>query len=252
MTILQVELKTPKTAPKASRQQLLSHSIAALTALAKLRTNNAPLMTEIVTIHVCSFLTPRCRRTLLANDIQSRKESSMSLSGSHQSSKPTAPQLATLLMLTPGIQTDEIECHGTDHLLHMHGWLSSPAALSASQPTYLLRNTGFNATAQAIVALIGFIAGLRSILRQQLRTLARRHGQFAPLCERAATLRSHRAVLTGCSCKEHVDASRLLACTGHLPRLALVSLRTAHRLLLPVHLKLLERVASGSPRLPAL
>src|SRR6266699_5061222 len=120
-----------------------------------------------------------CRlRTLLANDIQSRKESSMSLSGSHQSSKPTAPQLATLLMLTPGIQTDEIECHGTDHLLHLHGWLSSTARLSASQPTYLLRNTGFNATAQAIVALIGFIAGLRSILRQKLRTLARRQGQF--------------------------------------------------------------------------
>src|SRR5436305_1188629 len=85
----------------------------------------------------------------------------------------------------------------------------------------------------AVVALIGFIVGLRSILRQQLGALSWWQGQFASLVQRAATLRSHRAVLTAFSCKEHVDASRLLACAGDLPRLALLSLRTAHRLLLP-------------------
>src|SRR5260370_642953 len=94
----------------------------------------------------------RRRRTLLANDTQTRKEPGMQKSGGHQASKATTPQLTTWLpLLPPGIQTDEIECHRTDHLLYMHGWLSSTAGLSASHPTNRLRNTGFDSTAQAIV-----------------------------------------------------------------------------------------------------
>ena len=61
----------------------------------------------------------------------------MQKSGSHQAPKATTPQLATWLpLLPPGIQTDEIECHRTGHLLQMHGWLASTAGLSAShRPT---------------------------------------------------------------------------------------------------------------------
>src|SRR5205823_2391751 len=181
-----------------------------------------------------------------------RKANSMQRSGSHQEPKGPSPQLAALATLPPGIQTDEIECHRTDHLLHMHRWLASTARLSALEPTNRLRNAGFDPAAQAIVALISLIVGLRSILRQQLRPLAWRQGQFAPLFERAATLGSDRAVLTRLSRKEHGDASRLLASQALLPRLALVSLRTANRLLLPVHLKGFEGISPRRTRLPAL
>jgi hypothetical protein len=122
----------------------------------------------------------------------------------------------------------------------MHRWYSSTAGLSASHPTHRLRNTGFDPAAQGILALIGFIVGLRSVLRQELRSLLWRQPQLAPLGERAGTLFSGRARLTRGARKEHRDASGLLASLGHLPRLILLPLRTAHALLLPVHLKLRE------------
>ncbi len=139
----------------------------------------------------------------------------MQKSGSHQAPKATTPQLTTWLpLLPPGIQTDEIECHRTGHLLQMHGWLASTAGLSASHPTNRLRNTGFDSTAQAIVALIGFIGRLRSIARQQLRTLSWRQAQFAPVFERSGAQCSDRAGLTGSRAKSTV---MLPAC---LPRRA--------------------------------
>jgi len=91
-------------------------------------------------------VSPTAHRTLLVNYTQSRKENSMQRSGSHQSSKPTAPQLAPFLLLPPGIQTNAIECHRAEHLLQMHSWHSATARRSASQPTHLLRNTRFDST----------------------------------------------------------------------------------------------------------
>src|SRR5438128_1140483 len=75
----------------------------------------------------------RARRTLLANDSKARKESNMAISGRHQSPKPTVPQLASLGTLPPGIQTDAIEGHRADHLLHLHGWLTTTACLPTVQ-----------------------------------------------------------------------------------------------------------------------
>src|ERR1700682_4167154 len=111
------------------------------------------------------------RRTLLANDTQARKENHMPRLGRQQAPKATTSQFATLLLLPPSIQPDTIEGHRTDHLLQMHRWFSSTAGLSASHPTHRLRNTGFDPTAQGILALRGFIVGLRAVLRQELRAL---------------------------------------------------------------------------------
>src|SRR5258708_24372897 len=125
------------------------------------------------------------RRTLLANDSKARKESSMAISGRHQSPKPTAPQLASLGTLPPGIQTDAIECHRADHLLYLHGWLTTTACLPTVQTTHLLRNAVFDAAAQGTLPLRGRISRLLAIAGQHLRSLLWRQSQFAPFFERA-------------------------------------------------------------------
>ena len=91
--------------------------------------------------------------------------------GRHQAPKATSPQFASLPTLPPGIQTDTIKGHCTDHLLQLHRGLPATAGLSASHAATLLRNTGFDPTAQSIVMLIGWITGLRTILGTPLAFL---------------------------------------------------------------------------------